>query len=57
MVSKQHPEDPLRRYGLSMTDFDGLLDKFQQDPEVKDSVLSIMGSASAPTYADRPYKT
>lgn len=56
MVSKQHPEDPLRRYGLSMTDFDGLLDKFQQDPEVKDSVLSIMGSASAPTPTPQAYQ-
>lgn len=48
MVAKQHPEDPLGRYGLTMATFDGLLDKFQQDPEVKEAVLSIMGSASTP---------
>lgn len=56
MVSKQHPEDPLRRYGLTMAAFDGLLDKFQQDPEVKESVLCIMGSASAPTPSAQAYQ-
>lgn len=49
MVAKEHPEDPLARYGLTMTSFDQLLDKFQQDPEVKQAVLSIMGAASTPT--------
>lgn len=48
MVAKQHPEDPLSRYGLTMATFDGLLDKFQQEPEVKAAVLSIMGAASTP---------
>lgn len=55
IVSKQHPEDPLGPYGLTMKDFDGLLDKFQQDPEVKDSVLSIMGSASTATPSGQAY--
>lgn len=56
MVAKQHPEDPLRRYGLTMAEFDRLLDKYQQDPEVKDSVLRIMGSASAPNPTPEAYK-
>ncbi|CDJ64075.1 hypothetical protein, conserved [Eimeria necatrix] len=56
MVAKQHPEDPLGRYGLTMATFDGLLDKFQQDPEVKEAVLSIMGSASTPNPTPAAYQ-
>ncbi|KAL8443933.1 hypothetical protein Emed_006476 [Eimeria media] len=55
LVAKQHPDDPLRRYGLTMADFDGLLDKFQQDQEVKEAVFSIMGSASAPNPTPQAY--
>lgn len=56
MVAKEHPEDPLARYGLTMTSFDQLLDKFQQDPEVKQAVLSIMGAASTPTPTSEAYQ-
>ncbi|CDJ31619.1 uncharacterized protein EMH_0009730 [Eimeria mitis] len=49
MVARQHPEDPLSRYGLTMRNFDGLLDKFQHDPEVKRAVMSIVGATSTPT--------
>ncbi|XP_026193778.1 uncharacterized protein LOC34621146 [Cyclospora cayetanensis] len=56
LVAKQNPEDPLARYGLTVATFDSLLDKFGEDPEVKDFVLSIMGCASAPNPSAAAYQ-
>lgn len=51
-VHQVQPEDPLERIGLSMTDFDMLLDKHQTDPVIREAIGRIMsvpqvtGSAS-----------
>ncbi|PFH36997.1 hypothetical protein BESB_034550 [Besnoitia besnoiti] len=47
-VLQKHPEDPLEQYGLTMPDFDNLLDKYQHDPQIKDLIVRIM-SSSAPS--------
>lgn len=47
-VRKVQPEDPLERHGLSMTDFDRLLDKHQTDPLVREIIGKIM-SVPQPT--------
>lgn len=43
-VKSVQPEDPLEKYGLSMMDFDQLLDKFQADPAVRNAIGQIMGA-------------
>ncbi|CEM32678.1 unnamed protein product [Vitrella brassicaformis CCMP3155] len=43
-VKNVQPSDPLERYGLSMTDFDQLLDRYQNDPAVRESIAQIMGA-------------
>mmetsp|Transcript_84698 Transcript_84698/g.203060 ORF Transcript_84698/g.203060 Transcript_84698/m.203060 type:complete len:252 (+) Transcript_84698:71-826(+) len=45
-VRQVQPEDPLERHGLKMMDFDKLLERHQQDNEVRDAIAKIM---SAPT--------
>ncbi|KYK68048.1 hypothetical protein TGPRC2_215430 [Toxoplasma gondii TgCatPRC2] len=47
-VLQKHPDDPLEQYGLTMPDFDNLLDKYQHDPQIKDLIVRIM-SSSAPS--------
>eukprot|EP00820_Chromera_velia_P014948 Cvel_25030.t1-p1 / transcript=Cvel_25030.t1 / gene=Cvel_25030 / organism=Chromera_velia_CCMP2878 / gene_product=hypothetical protein / transcript_product=hypothetical protein / location=Cvel_scaffold2777:16873-23770(+) / protein_length=328 / sequence_SO=supercontig / SO=protein_coding / is_pseudo=false len=42
-VTKAQPEDPLEKYGLSMGDFDALLDRHQHDPEIRTCIGTIMG--------------
>lgn len=42
-VQEVQPEDPLERYGLSMMDFDQLLNKHQHDPQVREGIVRIMG--------------
>jgi len=41
-IKAVQPEDPLERYGLSMGDFDQLLNKHESDPKVKEGVAKIM---------------
>jgi hypothetical protein len=43
-VIELQPEDPLEKYGLSMMDFDRLLEREQYDPEVRQSLTKLMGS-------------
>eukprot|EP00441_Pelagodinium_beii_P036344 CAMPEP_0197642878 /NCGR_PEP_ID=MMETSP1338-20131121/16400_1 /TAXON_ID=43686 ORGANISM="Pelagodinium beii, Strain RCC1491" /NCGR_SAMPLE_ID=MMETSP1338 /ASSEMBLY_ACC=CAM_ASM_000754 /LENGTH=251 /DNA_ID=CAMNT_0043216065 /DNA_START=49 /DNA_END=804 /DNA_ORIENTATION=- len=50
-VRAVQPKDPLESHGLSMTDFDKLLDKYQQDPDVRDSIAKIMGAPSPSNMA------
>jgi len=45
-VKEIQPEDPLERHGLSLVDFDHLLDRHQNDPTVRSSVAAIMGAPS-----------
>merc|ERR1712232_841475 len=43
-VREIQPEDPLEKRGLSMTDFDKLLDKHQSDSNVREAIATIMGA-------------
>jgi len=43
-IKKSQPEDPLEKYGVSMADFDVLLEKHQHDPTVRDAISRIMGA-------------
>jgi hypothetical protein len=43
-VKEVQPADPLEKYGLSMMDFDQLLDKHQSDPKVREAIGRIMGA-------------
>lgn len=43
LVGKKQPVDPMEELGISMSDFDQLLDKYQEDPRVLDSIARIMG--------------
>lgn len=45
-VTKILPDDPLDRLGLSMMDFDTLLDRHQKDPEIRRLVAEIMGAST-----------
>lgn len=45
-VKEVQPEDPLEKHGLSMTDFDQLLEKHQNDPSVREAIAKIMGAPS-----------
>lgn len=43
-VREVQPDDPLEKYGLSMADFEGMLDKHQGDPMIRESIGKIMGA-------------
>jgi hypothetical protein len=43
-VLEVQPKDPLEEYGLSMLQFDQVLDKFQSDPGVREAIAKIMGA-------------
>lgn len=54
-VKELQPEDPLEKHGLSMMEFDQLLDKNQNYPAVRESIAKIMGAPSPQTPgAERP---
>ncbi|CAK0865600.1 unnamed protein product [Prorocentrum cordatum] len=42
-VRSVQPDDPLERHGLSMSDFDELVSKHQNDPQVMQGIMQIMG--------------
>jgi len=46
-VQQVQTPDPLVKYGLSMMDFDQLLEKHTNDPKVREAIAKIMG---APTH-------
>jgi len=50
-VRKVQPQDPLEQYGLSMMEFDRLLDKHQHDPDVREAIAKIMGAPSPSSVA------
>lgn len=43
-VRQVQPSDPLESHGLSMMEFDQLLDKYQSDPMVREAIAKIMGA-------------
>lgn len=47
MVTKLQPEDPLEKYGMTMADFDALLDRTQYDTRVREAISSIMNQPDA----------
>jgi len=52
-IKKSQPDDPLERYGISMTDFDMLLEKHQLDPNVREAISRIMGAPSNVTLSQK----
>lgn len=52
-VREVQPEDPLERHGLSMTDFDQLLNRHQSDPQVRQGIVRIMGVPDAPPAGEK----
>jgi flagellar basal body-associated protein FliL len=46
-VLESQPEDPLQKYGLSMMDFDRLLEREQYDPEVRQALTKLMATPEA----------
>eukprot|EP00921_Rhytidocystis_pertsovi_P017406 GHVQ01027388.1.p1 GENE.GHVQ01027388.1~~GHVQ01027388.1.p1 ORF type:complete len:244 (+),score=36.90 GHVQ01027388.1:179-910(+) len=48
-VKEVQPEDPLERYGVSMNDFDQLLDRYQHEPNIRDAIARIMGAPQSST--------
>jgi len=48
-VKKVQPGDPLEKNGLSMQEFDQLLDKYQSDATVREAIAKIMGTPNANT--------
>lgn len=43
-VRRVQPRDPLEDHGLSIADFDNLLDKYHRDPGVRELIAKIMGA-------------
>mmetsp|Transcript_121303 Transcript_121303/g.220641 ORF Transcript_121303/g.220641 Transcript_121303/m.220641 type:complete len:255 (+) Transcript_121303:123-887(+) len=50
-VKEVQPADPLEQYGLSMMDFDQLLNNHQADPAVREAIAKIMGAPSPSNVA------
>lgn len=48
-VKAVQPNDPLEKYGLSMGEFDRLLDTYQGDPKVREAIGKIMGAPNPGT--------
>lgn len=44
MVKKRTPEDPLEKAGISMQEFDAMLDEYQEDAEVRRAIMVLMGT-------------
>lgn len=44
LVAQRSPVDPLEMHGITMAEFDTLIEQHQHDPEIKSAVLRIMGS-------------
>jgi len=52
-IKVSQPDDPLERYGISMTDFDMLLETHQQDHNVREAISRIMGAPSNVTLSPK----
>jgi len=44
LVKQKTPEDPLEKAGISMTEFDAMLDQNQDDVEVRKAIMVLMGT-------------
>mmetsp|Transcript_10191 Transcript_10191/g.22927 ORF Transcript_10191/g.22927 Transcript_10191/m.22927 type:complete len:254 (+) Transcript_10191:122-883(+) len=55
-VTEMQPSDPLEKRGLSMMDFDQLLDKHQGDHAVREAIAKIMGAPSPESTSERAQK-
>merc|ERR1719228_42472 len=47
LVKKKTPEDPLEKAGITMQEFDTMLDANQDDPEIRKAILTLMGGDAA----------
>jgi len=53
LVKKKTPEDPLEKAGITMQEFDTMLDANQDDPEIRKAIMTLMGGdASQQTGAE-----
>jgi hypothetical protein len=52
LVKERQPADPMEELGLDMDAFDQLLDKYQEDSRVLDSISRIMGPSEDDMAAD-----
>jgi len=52
-IKLSQPDDPLERYGITMSDFDMLLEKHQQDHNVREAISRIMGAPSNVTLSPK----
>lgn len=52
LVRERQPNDPMEDLGLGMDEFDNLLDKYQEDPRVLDSIARIMGPSEDEVASD-----
>lgn len=48
-VKEVEPEDPLEKHGLTMMDFDQLLERHQSDPTIREAITKIMGAPNPNT--------
>jgi len=47
LVKRKTPEDPLEKAGITMQEFDTMLDANQDDPEIRKAILTLMGGDAA----------
>ena len=52
LVEERQPKDPMEETGLSMQEFDELLDKYQEDPRILDAIARIMGPSDEDMASD-----
>ena len=51
-VKDLQPADPMEETGLTMSEFDELLDKYQEDPRILDAIAKIMGPSEEDMKSD-----
>lgn len=44
LVQQKTPEDPLEKAGITMQEFDTMLDANQDDPEIRRAIMTLMGA-------------
>jgi len=47
LVKQKTPEDPLEKAGITMQEFDTMLDANQDDPEIRKAIMTLMGGDAA----------
>ena len=52
LVETRQPNDPMEETGLSMNEFDELLDRHQEDPRILDSIAKIIGPSEEDLAGD-----